>query len=95
MEKSAVGALPMAKIRGLFSRAAFSMDTSERVTPRSFASRATSSSATKQCASPPKRASVFLLMPDMAMVVSVTMSQPERMAFFICSTAWGEKTRLS
>ena len=95
MENSAVGALPMAKISGLFSRAAFSMDTSERVTPRSLASRATSSSPMKQRACPPNWASSFLLMPDWAMVVSVITSQPARMASIMRSTACSEKQRLS
>ena len=73
---SAVGALPMAKIRGRSSFAAFSMACTARVEPAAFAASATSSSPMKQKASPPCFFSAFLLMPDMAMVVSVTMAAP-------------------
>ena len=49
----------------------------------------------KQCTSPPKRAKVFLLMPAMAMVVSVTTGQPLRSASVSTPIAWSEKARLS
>ena len=95
MENSAVGALPMANTASGSVSAAFSMDTSERVTPLAFACSATSASPMKQCTSPPNRASVFLLMPAMAMVVSVTTGQPLRSASVSAPIAWSEKARLS
>ena len=87
---NAVGALPMAKITGFSICAAFSMLTAALVTPRSFAIFATSSSAIKQCASPPYFASSFLLTPASAMFVSVTMSAPFCISFFAIPTAWAE-----
>ena len=71
------------------------MDTKARVTPRSFASAATSASDMKQCTSPPSAARMVLLIPDFAICVSVTMSQPPRSASIPFCTAWSEKTRLS
>ena len=94
-EKSAVGALPMAKMQGFSSAAARSMDTKARVTPRSLASAATSASDMKQCTSPPSEARMVLLIPALAIWVSVTMSQPARRAAMPFSTAWSEKARLS
>ena len=90
---SAVGALPMANMSGFLSPAAFSMDTAARVTPRRFASAATSSSAMKQCASPPSFANVVLLIPAFAICVSVTISQPLLSASTPIRTACSEKTR--
>ena len=94
-EKSAVGALPMAKMQGLGRAAARSMDTKARVTPRSLASAATSASDMKQCTSPPSEARIVLLIPALAIWVSVTMSQPARRAAMAFCTAWSEKARLS
>ena len=90
---SAVGALPMAKMHFPGSCAAFSMETIARVTPRSFASAATSASDMKQCTSPPRRPRIVLLMPAFAICVSVTMWQPARSASIPFVTACGENTR--
>ena len=79
-EIRAVGALPMAKMQGFGSFAARSMETMARVTPRSFASAATSGSDIKQCTCPPSFERMVLLMPERAIWVSVTMSQPPRRA---------------
>ena len=94
-DTSAVGALPMAKMQGFLSCAAFSIETQARVTPRDFASAATSGSDMKQWTSPPREARMVLLIPAFAIWVSVTISQPARRASSPACTAWGEKTRLS
>ena len=85
----------MAKIQGLSRRAACSMDTTARVMPRSLASAATSGSDMKQCTCPPSRARMVLLIPALAIWVSVTMSQPFFRASRPFSTAWSENTRFS
>ena len=71
------------------------MLTRARVTPLALASAATSGSDMKQWTSPPSFARVALLMPDLAIWVSVTISQPPFRASIPSFTAWGEKTRLS
>ena len=71
------------------------MEITARVTLRSFASFATSSSAIKQCAIPPYVSSTFLLMPDNAMFVSVTISAPFRIRLFATATAFSEKVSVS
>ena len=85
----------MAKMQGFLSCAAFSIETQARVTPRDFASAATSGSDMKQWTSPPREARMVLLIPAFAIWVSVTISQPARRASSPVCTAWGEKTRLS
>ena len=94
-DSSAVGALPMAKMQGFSSAAAFSIETNARVTPRDLASCATSGSDMKQCTSPPRLARIVLLMPAFAICVSVTMSQPLFSAAMPLRTAWSENVRLS
>ena len=94
-DSSAVGALPMAKIQGFCSIVALSIETNARVTPRVFASCATSGSDMKQCTSPPRLARIVLLMPAFAICVSVTISQPFLSAAMPCCTAWGEKESVS
>ena len=94
-DSSAVGALPMAKMQGFSSTAAFSIETNARVTPRDLASCATSGSDMKQCTSPPRLARIVLLMPAFAICVSVTMSQPPFSAAMPFCTAWSENVRLS
>ena len=94
---SAVGALPIARISGRSaeSAAARSIETVARVTPLSLASAATSASAIKQRAVAPKPASLALLMPASAILVSVTMQAPCRIASLPCSTTPSEKSRVS
>ena len=82
-------------MQGFGSCAARSIETMARVTPRAFASAATSGSDMKQWTSPPREARMVLLMPAFAICVSVTMSQPARSASIPFVTAWSEKTRLS
>ena len=89
----AVGALPMAKMQGFPSFAAFSMETMARVMPRSLASAATSGSDMKQCTSPPSLPRMVLLIPALAIWVSVTISQPPRRAAMPLATAPSEKVR--
>ena len=93
--RSAVGAFPMAKIVSPSSPAAFCMLTAARVSPRACASCATSGSAIKQRASPPHCANAFLLMPARAMLVSVTIRAPLRIAALPFSTASGENVMVS
>ena len=71
------------------------MLTVARVTPRSLAWAATSGSAMKLYTCPPNLASTRLLIPAMAMVVSVTISAPLRKASTPRCTAASEKQRLS
>ena len=85
----------MANTSGRRSPAAFSMDTAARVTPRALASAATSGSEMKFSTSPPNLASTPLLMPAMAILVSVTMEQPPFRASTPLAAAPGENTRLS
>ena len=92
---SAVGALPTAKISGPSSLAACSIETTARVTPRSFASHAMSGSAMRQSAFAPSFVSDGLLMPESAMFVSVTMVAPLHRAALACSITSGENARLS
>ena len=73
---SAVGALPMAKIRSSSKAQAFSMLATARVVPALFAASATSVSDMKQYTCPPYCSSTLLLMPDRAIWVSVTMDAP-------------------
>ena len=80
---------------GLSSFAACSMETTALVTLRSFASPATSSSAIKQRAIPPCASSTFLLTPESAIFVSVTISAPVRIRCFAISTAFSEKVSVS
>ena len=89
-----MGALPTAKMQGLGRAAARSMDTKARVTPRSLASAATSASDMKQCTSPPSEARIVLLIPALAIWVSVTMSQPARRAAMAFCTAWSGKGQI-
>ena len=62
-------------------RAALSTQTEARVTPSSLClPAATSSSEIKQCASPPASCKLFLLIPESAIFVSVTIQAPFRSA---------------
>ena len=86
---SAVGAFPIANIRGPSSDAAFSMLTVALVTPRSFASAATSGSAMKHAARLLWRSSAALFMPLLAILVSHTIVAP------LCSAAKAACTAVS
>ena len=68
------------------------METIALVTPFCFAIAATSSSAMKQCAVPPSFCNARLLIPESAMLVSVTMSAPCCKASNAVETAVLEKT---
>ena len=74
---------------------AFSILATALVVPFSFAAFATSSSDIKQCTSPPYDARRFLFIPERAICVSVTISAPFFIAFFIISTTFPEKHKLS
>ena len=74
---------------------AFSILATALVVPFSFAAFATSSSDIKQCTSPPYNARRFLFIPERAICVSVTISAPFFIAFFIISTTFSEKHKLS
>ena len=83
----------MARMTGPGISAARSMDTVARVSPRALASAATSGSDMKHAAWPPNFSSTFLFTPDQAILVSVTMVQPCRMAARPAATAPSVKTR--
>ena len=85
----------MAKIVGRFMRAAFSIATAERVSPPHRASAATSSSDIKLYTSAPSFKSSVLLIPYIAIFVSVTMQTPFCKSLWACSTTPGENTKLS
>ena len=85
----------MAKMRGRFRAAAFSMLAVARVLPCSFAFCATSSSEIKQKTSPPSCASFRLLIPALAIWVSVTMQAPFCSARIPFATAPSEMHKLS
>ena len=77
---------------GLFQDAAISILTAARVVFCSFASFATVSSAIRHFASHPNAANVFLLIPDNAIFVSVTIAAPLFISSFSLSSAPSENT---
>jgi adenosylcobyric acid synthase len=90
----AVGALPIAKIRGPVSPAALSMLAVALVVPFALASSATSSSEIKHTAFPPSSSKILLLTPDQAILVSVTIVAPFFKASRLLDTAPSENFRL-
>ena len=89
-----MGALPTANAPPGCSAAARSMHTAARVTPRSLACRTVSGSAMKHTASPPSLDRAALLIPALAMLVSVTMERPSRRAATAASAPPSVKRRL-
>ena len=86
----------MAKMQGRLlpnNRAAFSMLATALVVPFSAASPATSLSAMKQSASPPRADSFLLFTPDHPILVSVTITAPCLRASIPFCTACSENTR--
>lgn len=87
--------MPTAMMTGPSRVQAFSMQAAARVLCASLARAATSGSDMKQTAVPPNLARAVLLMPTLAIFVSVTMVNPP---FFrtasVSSTTWSLKRRL-
>ena len=95
IEKTAVGAFPIATTPPDMSAKDSCMDIIARVLLVSLAFWATTSSAILQTIFPPNRSITFALIPALTMFTSVTIDLPVAIAFTAASTAIGLIIRLS